>query len=82
MAEEINLFEAPEEPSFFIGQVQSDIFDSPDSFYKVLAVLCRSHNTVHFLSSISAYGKNGYKIGSKIMLTTVATRISGTPAFA
>ena len=42
MAEEINLFEAPEEPSFFIGQVQSDIFDSPDSFYKVLLLLRRS----------------------------------------
>lgn len=36
MAEEIDLFKAPTEPSFFIGQVQAEIFNSPDSFYKVL----------------------------------------------
>lgn len=38
MAEEIDLFKTPTEPSFFIGQVQSEIFTSPDSFFKVLIV--------------------------------------------
>ena len=38
MAEEIDLFKTPTEPSFFIGQVQSEIFTSPDSFFKILIV--------------------------------------------
>lgn len=44
MAEEIDLFKTPTEPSFFIGQVQSEIFTSPDSFFKVLIVLVEEAN--------------------------------------
>ncbi|MEY8441927.1 ATP-dependent RecD-like DNA helicase [Lactobacillaceae bacterium 24-114] len=44
MAEEMNLFEVPEKPSFFIGRLQADIFDSPDSFYKVLLVSVEENN--------------------------------------
>lgn len=44
MAEEINLFKTPTEPSFFIGQVQSEIFTSPDSFFKVLIVSVEEAN--------------------------------------
>lgn len=59
MAEEINLFEAPEEPSFFIGQVQSDIFDSPDSFYKVLLVSVEEANFDWNESEITVTGSFG-----------------------
>lgn len=44
MAEEIDLFKTPTEPSFFIGQVQSEIFTSPDSFFKVLIVSVEKAN--------------------------------------
>lgn len=44
MAEEIDLFKTPTEPSFFIGQVQSEIFTSPDSFFKVLIVSVEGAN--------------------------------------
>lgn len=44
MADEISLFDAPHEPSFFIGQVQSEIFSSPDSFFKVLVVSVEDAN--------------------------------------
>ncbi len=44
MAEEIDLFKTPTEPSFFIGQVQSEIFSSPDSFFKVLIVSVEEAN--------------------------------------
>lgn len=44
MAEEMNLFEVPEKSSFFIGRLQADIFDSPDSFYKVLLVSVEENN--------------------------------------
>ena len=44
MAEEIDLFKTPTEPSFFIGQVQSAIFTSPDSFFKVLIVSVEEAN--------------------------------------
>ncbi|WP_267201391.1 SF1B family DNA helicase RecD2 [Limosilactobacillus kribbianus] len=44
MADEIDLFKTPAEPSFFIGQVQSEIFTSPDSFYKVLIVSVEDAN--------------------------------------
>lgn len=44
MAEEIYLFKTPTEPSFFIGQVQSEIFTSPDSFFKVLIVSVEEAN--------------------------------------
>lgn len=44
MAEEIDLFKTPMEPSFFIGQVQSEIFTSPDSFFKVLIVSVEEAN--------------------------------------
>lgn len=44
MAEEIDLFKTPTEPSFFIGQVQSEIFTSPDSFFKVLIVSIEEAN--------------------------------------
>lgn len=44
MAEEIDLFKTPTEPSFFIGQVQSEIFTSSDSFFKVLIVSVEEAN--------------------------------------
>ena len=44
MAEEIDLFKTPTEPSFFIGQEQSEIFTSPDSFFKVLIVSVEEAN--------------------------------------
>lgn len=44
MATEMDLFKTPQEPSFFVGQVQSEIFTSPDSFYKVLAVSVEDAN--------------------------------------
>lgn len=44
MAEEIDLFKTPTEPPFFIGQVQSEIFTSPDSFFKVLIVSVEEAN--------------------------------------
>jgi exodeoxyribonuclease V alpha subunit len=44
MAEEMDLFKTPTEPSFFIGQVQSEIFNSPDSFFKVLVVSVEEAN--------------------------------------
>lgn len=44
MAEEIDLFKTPTEPSFFIGQVQSEIFTSPDSFFKVLIISVEEAN--------------------------------------
>lgn len=44
MADEMDLFKTPAEPSFFIGQVQSEIFTSPDSFYKVLIVSVEDAN--------------------------------------
>lgn len=44
MAAEMDLFKTPTEPSFFIGQVQSEIFTSPDSFYKVLIVSVEDAN--------------------------------------
>lgn len=44
MAAEMDLFKTPTEPSFFIGQIQSEIFTSPDSFYKVLAVSVEDAN--------------------------------------
>ncbi len=44
MAEEIDLFKTPTEPSFFIGQVQSEIFTSPDSFFKVFIVSVEEAN--------------------------------------
>ncbi len=44
MAEELDLFKTPTEPSFFIGQVQSEIFNSPDSFFKVLIVSVEEAN--------------------------------------
>lgn len=59
MAEEINLFEEPEEPSFFVGQVQSDIFDSPDSFYKVLLVSVEDANFDWDESEITVTGSFG-----------------------
>ena len=44
MAAEMDLFKTPTEPSFFVGQVQSEIFTSPDSFYKVLIVSVEEAN--------------------------------------
>lgn len=44
MATEMDLFKTPTEPSFFVGQVQSEIFTSPDSYYKVLAVSVEDAN--------------------------------------
>ena len=44
MATEMDLFKTPTEPSFFIGQVQSEIFTSPDSFFKVLIVSVEEAN--------------------------------------
>lgn len=44
MATEMDLFKTPTEPSFFVGQVQSEIFSSPDSFFKVLVVSVEDAN--------------------------------------
>ena len=44
MAEEIDLFKTPTEPWCFIGPVQSEIFTSPDSFFKVLIVSVEEAN--------------------------------------
>lgn len=44
MATEMDLFKTPTEPSFFVGQVQSEIFLSPDSFFKVLVVSVEDAN--------------------------------------
>ncbi|UXC67440.1 ATP-dependent RecD-like DNA helicase [Limosilactobacillus oris] len=44
MATEMDLFKTPTEPSFFVGQVQSEIFSSPDSFFKVLVVSIEDAN--------------------------------------
>ena len=46
MATEMDLFKTPTEPSFFVGQVQSEIFSSPDSFFKVLVVSVEDANFV------------------------------------
>ena len=59
MADEISLFDAPHEPSFFIGQVQSDIFDSPDSFYKVLIVSVEDSNFDWSENEITVTGSFG-----------------------
>ena len=40
----MDLFKTPTEPSFFVGQVQSEIFSSPDSFFKVLVVSVEDAN--------------------------------------
>lgn len=44
MATEMDLFKTPTEPSFFVGQVLSEIFSSPDSFFKVLVVSVEDAN--------------------------------------
>ena len=44
MATEMDLFKTPTEPSFFVGQVQSEIFSSLDSFFKVLVVSVEDAN--------------------------------------
>lgn len=44
MATEMDLFKTPTEPSFFVGQVQSEIFSSPDFFFKVLVVSVEDAN--------------------------------------
>ena len=44
MATEMDLFKTPTEPFFFVGQVQSEIFSSPDSFFKVLVVSVEDAN--------------------------------------
>ena len=59
MADEISLFDVPHEPSFFIGQVQSDIFDSPDSFYKVLIVSVEDNNFDWTENEITVTGSFG-----------------------
>ena len=40
----MDLFKTPTEPSFFVGQVQSEIFSSLDSFFKVLVVSVEDAN--------------------------------------
>lgn len=59
MAEEIDLFKTPTEPSFFIGQVQSEIFTSPDSFFKVLIVSVEEANFDWHESEITVTGSFG-----------------------
>ncbi|MDO4903316.1 MAG: ATP-dependent RecD-like DNA helicase [Limosilactobacillus sp.] len=49
MASEIDLFSKPTESSFLVGQVQSEIFSSPDSYYKVLAVSIEDSNITDWL---------------------------------
>ncbi|MBB1128543.1 SF1B family DNA helicase RecD2 [Limosilactobacillus balticus] len=59
MAEEIDLFKTPTEPSFFIGQVQSEIFTSPDSFFKVLIVSVEEANFDWHAPEITVTGSFG-----------------------
>ncbi|MGM9892218.1 SF1B family DNA helicase RecD2 [Limosilactobacillus sp.] len=59
MATEMDLFKTPTEPSFFIGQVQSEIFTSPDSFYKVLAVSVEEANFDWSENEITVTGSFG-----------------------
>ena len=59
MATEMDLFKTPTEPSFFIGQVQSEIFTSPDSFYKVLAVSVEEANFDWSETEITVTGSFG-----------------------
>ena len=59
MAEEIDLFKTPTEPSFFIGQVQSEIFTSPDSFFKVLIVSVEEANFAWHEPEITVTGSFG-----------------------
>lgn len=59
MAEEIDLFKTPTEPSFFIGQVQSEIFTSPDSFFKVLIVSVEEANFDWHETEITVTGSFG-----------------------
>ena len=60
MAEEIDLFKTPTEPSFFIGQVQSEIFTSPDSFFKVLIVSVEEANFDWHEPEITVTGSFGH----------------------
>ncbi|MCD7131568.1 ATP-dependent RecD-like DNA helicase [Limosilactobacillus balticus] len=59
MAEEIDLFKTPTEPSFFIGQVQSEIFTSPDSFFKILIVSVEEANFDWHAPEITVTGSFG-----------------------
>lgn len=59
MAEEIDLFKTPTEPSFFIGQVQSEIFTSPDSFFKVLIASVEEANFDWHAPEITVTGSFG-----------------------
>ena len=59
MATEMDLFKTPTEPSFFVGQVQSEIFTSPDSYYKVLAVSVEEANFDWSESEITVTGSFG-----------------------
>lgn len=59
MAEEMDLFATPTEPSFFVGQVQSEIFTSPDSFYKVLIVSVEDANFDWHRPEITVTGSFG-----------------------
>lgn len=59
MAVEMDLFKTPAEPSFFVGQVQSEIFTSPDSFYKVLAVSVEDANFDWHENEITVTGSFG-----------------------
>lgn len=59
MATEMDLFKTPTEPSFFVGQVQSEIFTSPDSFYKVLAVSVEDANFDWSENEITVTGSFG-----------------------
>lgn len=59
MATEMDLFKTPTEPSFFVGQVQSEIFKSPDSFYKVLAVSVEEANFDWSENEITVTGSFG-----------------------
>ena len=74
MAEEIDLFKTPTEPSFFIGQVQSEIFTSPDSFFKVLIVSVEEANFDWHEPEITVTGSFGdlsddqtYRVEGKIV---------------
>lgn len=59
MATEMDLFKTPTEPSFFVGQVQSEIFSSPDSFFKVLVVSVEDANFDWPESEITVTGSFG-----------------------
>ena len=86
MAAEMDLFKTPTEPSFFVGQVQSEIFTSPDSFYKVLIVSVEEANFDWNETEITVTGSSVTSVTTRptasrdSWLTTRATAASFRPS--